>query len=111
VRAGDRFTVAEARLRLAEIRLVAGDTAAAIEDSGNVARAASDVKDAETAWRAWALSARAFGRHGDSAKAKEAAVSASGLLASLSWDAASLKSYAARPDIAMLQRELHEWNR
>ena len=111
VRAGDRFAVAEARLRLAEIRLVAGDTAAAIEDSGNVARAASDVKDPETGWRAWALSARALARHGDSAKAKEAAVSAAGLLAALSWDAASLKSYTARPDIAMLQREVHEWNR
>jgi len=105
---GDRFAVAEARLRLAEIRLATGDRATAIADAGAVATSATEAGDAETAWRAWALQARALARgpSPDPRAAKDAAAKALALLASLSWDAANLKSYTARPDIAALQREI-----
>ena len=108
VNAGDRSAIAEARLRLAEIRLATGDRTAAIADAAAVAQSAAAAGDPETSWRAWALQARALSRGPlpDPRQAKDAAAKAAAFLASLSLDPANLQTYTARPDIAALQREI-----
>lgn len=102
----DRFTVTEARMALAEITLVQGDTAAAEQVISQVTEWTGQVNDPETGWRAWALRACALRQHGDEEGARAAAQKASQLRAELGWDAANFQAYLRRPDLGLLLTQL-----
>jgi tetratricopeptide (TPR) repeat protein/predicted Ser/Thr protein kinase len=98
----DLFTLAEARMALAEIALAQGDTSAAGQALDMVIDWTDRVKDRETGWRAWALRARALQRRGDVEGAVRAEQKASDLRTELGWDPVHLQGYLARPDIRLL---------
>jgi tetratricopeptide (TPR) repeat protein/predicted Ser/Thr protein kinase len=106
--AGDEIAVDEARLAQAEILMAQSEDGAAVDAASQVAESARILKLAETEWRAWALRARALRRRHDAAGAQEAARQALKSLGECHWDAASMQSYLARPDIAGLQREVQD---
>lgn len=105
---GDRFVVTEARMSLAEIALAQGDPTAAEQAIALVLEWTDQVKDHETAWRAWALRARALQRQGNSQAAKSATQRAAELRSKLGWDEQSVRVYSLRPDIRLMLVQFQE---
>jgi tetratricopeptide (TPR) repeat protein len=103
---GDQFALTEARMELAEIALMQGDTAAAQQAIRMVIDWTDRVKDRETGWRAWALRSRALQRRRNRDGASQALEKAKTLRADLGWDDAHLRTYLARPDISLLLAEI-----
>jgi tetratricopeptide (TPR) repeat protein/predicted Ser/Thr protein kinase len=99
---GAQFAVAEARMDLAEIALLQGDTSAADRALALVLEWTDKVKDRETGWRAWALRARVRQRQGKREEATAADQKAAQLRSELGWDEANFRAYLARPDIKLL---------
>jgi tetratricopeptide (TPR) repeat protein len=101
-------TLADARLSLAEILVGNREPLAAQEQVQLALEVFEQSGSAESAWRAWALAARAYRMAGDRAHAQEAAEKASGRLDELraAWNPADLKRYLARTDLRGLLAEI-----
>jgi len=104
-----RTSMAEARLAMGEILLASGDARAALEQIREALKLVEAAGRRESAWRGWALAARAYRRSGDRVLADEACRRASSLLAELrtAWKA-DFDRYIQRPDLRNLQTEIEK---
>ncbi len=100
-------TLADARLALAEILLESRDPQAAQEQVRLALEVFEHSGSVESAWRAWAVAARAYRMANDRAHAQEAAEKASACLDTLraAWNPADLKRYLERTDLRGLLAE------
>jgi len=100
-------TLADARLALAEILLETREPLAAQEQVHLAIKVFEHSGSLESAWRAWAVAARAYRMAGDRAHSQEAAEKASASLDTLraAWNPADLKRYLERPDLRGLLTE------
>lgn len=104
----DRFSLAEVRLSLAEILVANGEAMAGLEQVRQSREASDAANHLESSWRAWLISARAYQRTGNDARARAAIETASARLAELrtAWGAENFNTYAARNDIRLFLVEL-----
>jgi tetratricopeptide (TPR) repeat protein/predicted Ser/Thr protein kinase len=100
--------LSEALLALAEAALAAGDAQTAMASATEAQQLLATAKQSESEWRAFLIQARASEKLGDQQQARELAVKAESIRASLEqlWGSDNYKTYLARPDVDEALRQL-----
>jgi serine/threonine protein kinase/Tfp pilus assembly protein PilF len=100
--------LSEALLMHGEVALAAGDTQTAMSSATEAQQRFAGAKQRESEWRAWSIKAVASQKVGDQALAKQSAIQAEAILASLeqAWGRDYYQSYLARPDVGALRKRL-----
>ena len=108
--ANDARTIAETRLALAEVLLVAGDAKSAAENSLKAQTELSRLHLIEPEWRAWVVAARSNQYSNDSPLAIQQVDQARAVLKRIrsSWGEEAFQSYVGRADIKFVQNQLEE---
>ncbi|HEX8852885.1 MAG TPA: hypothetical protein VF754_05325, partial [Pyrinomonadaceae bacterium] len=105
---GYPWYLALSQLALAEVFCEVGDFHGAIDAARHAQELFARYGHAESQWRAHAVLARASRRSGDASTAREQAARATDVLSKLEalWGAQTWNTYAARPDVRQLRKEV-----